>query len=88
MSGTPGDILYRGRQAGGRRAAGRLLARARKACAQMCPGKTSGDIATPGGTQQRLGGGSGGPGYFNAAAFCPAPNFGQIVNTSVNPRVI
>jgi hypothetical protein len=41
--------------------------------AQMCPGMTYADIATPGGIEQRLGGYSGGPGYFNTAAFCPAP---------------
>jgi hypothetical protein len=41
--------------------------------AQMCPGKTYADIATPGGIESRLGGYSGGPGYFNASAFCPAP---------------
>jgi hypothetical protein len=39
----------------------------------LCPGKTYGDIATPGGIESRLGGSSGGPGYFNASAFCPAP---------------
>jgi hypothetical protein len=41
--------------------------------AQLCPGKTYADIATPGGIESRLGGASGGPGYFNASAFCPAP---------------
>jgi hypothetical protein len=41
--------------------------------AQMCPGMTYGNIATPGGIESRLGGYSGGPGYFNASAFCPAP---------------
>ena len=45
--------------------------------AQMCPGMTYGNIATPGGIEQRLGGGSGGPGYLNAAAFCPAPKIGD-----------
>jgi len=45
--------------------------------AQICPGKTYGSIATPGGIEQRLGGGSGGPGYLNAAAFCPAPSIGD-----------
>lgn len=38
---------------------------------------TYGDIATPGGIDSRLGGGNGGPGYFNINAFCPgivAPN--------------
>ena len=41
--------------------------------AQMCPGMTYGDIATPGGIEQRLGGASGGAGYFNKAAFCAPP---------------
>jgi hypothetical protein len=41
--------------------------------AQLCAGKTYSDIATPGGIESRLGGNSGGPGYFNASAFCPAP---------------
>ena len=45
--------------------------------AQMCPGKTYADIATPGGIEQRLGGGSGGPGYLNSKAFCPAPVIGD-----------
>jgi hypothetical protein len=38
---------------------------------------TYGNIATPGGVEQRLGGNSGGPGYFNAAAFCNAPTIGD-----------
>jgi hypothetical protein len=45
--------------------------------AQMCPGQTYGNIASSGGIDQRLGGGNGGPGYFNISAFCPglvAPN--------------
>jgi len=41
--------------------------------AQICPGMTYSGIATPGGIESRLGGYSGGPGYFNASAFCPAP---------------
>ena len=41
--------------------------------AQLCPGATYGSIATPGGIESRLGGYSGGPGYFNTSAFCPAP---------------
>ena len=40
---------------------------------QICPGKTYADIATPGGIESRLGGYSGGPGYFNASAFCAPP---------------
>ncbi len=45
--------------------------------AEMCPGMTYGNIATPGGIEARLGGNSGGPGYFNKAAFCPAPAIGD-----------
>jgi Carboxypeptidase regulatory-like domain/TonB dependent receptor-like, beta-barrel len=41
--------------------------------AQMCPGATYDSIKTPGGIESRLGGYSGGPGYFNASAFCAAP---------------
>jgi hypothetical protein len=45
--------------------------------AQMCPGMTYGNIATPGGVEARLGGNSGGPGYFNTSAFCSAPVIGD-----------
>ena len=45
--------------------------------AQMCPGMTYSDAASHGGIEQRLGGGSGGPGYFNPSAFCPAPVIGD-----------
>jgi hypothetical protein len=45
--------------------------------AQMCPGMTYGNIPTPGGVEARLGGNSGGPGYFNASAFCGAPIIGN-----------
>jgi hypothetical protein len=41
--------------------------------AQICPGMTYANIATPGGIESRLGGYSGGQGYFNPAAFCAAP---------------
>ncbi len=41
--------------------------------AQLCPGATAATIATSGGIEQRLGGYSGGPGYFNTSAFCDAP---------------
>jgi hypothetical protein len=41
--------------------------------AQMCPGMTYADIATPGGIESRLGGYSGGLGYFNPKAFCSPP---------------
>ena len=45
--------------------------------AQMCPGMSYKDIATAGGIEQRLGGASGGPGYFNKAAFCAPPAIGN-----------
>jgi Carboxypeptidase regulatory-like domain len=45
--------------------------------AQMCPGMTYGSIPTAGGVEQRLGGNSGGPGYFNAASFCAPPAIGD-----------
>ena len=45
--------------------------------AQMCPGMTYGNIATAGGVEQRLGGGSGGPGYLNRSAFCAPPAIGD-----------
>jgi len=45
--------------------------------AQLCPGMTYADIATPGDIKQRLGGASGGPGYFNKAAFCEPPAIGN-----------
>jgi hypothetical protein len=38
--------------------------------AQLCPGTTYGSIPTSGGITNRLGGNSGGPGYFNTSAFC------------------
>ena len=41
--------------------------------AQMCPGSTYGSVPTSGGVEGRLGGASGGPGYFNKSAFCAAP---------------
>ncbi|MBV9768076.1 MAG: hypothetical protein JOZ32_00775, partial [Bryobacterales bacterium] len=41
--------------------------------AQMCPGSTYGSVPTPGGLESRLGGASGGPGFFNASAFCAPP---------------
>jgi len=41
--------------------------------AEIAPGATYADIATSGGVEQRLGGASGGPGWFNKAAFVPPP---------------
>jgi hypothetical protein len=46
--------------------------------AQFCPGIGPGNVATPGGVEARLGGSVlGGPGYFNAAAFCTTPVVGN-----------
>jgi hypothetical protein len=45
--------------------------------AQMCPGMTYKDVATSGGIEQRLGGASGGPGYFNKSAFCAPAAIGN-----------
>jgi hypothetical protein len=36
----------------------------------MCPGKTYADIPSSGDIKARLGGNSGGPGYYNLSAFC------------------
>jgi hypothetical protein len=41
--------------------------------AQMCAGATYGQIGSSGGIEQRLGGTSGGGGYFNASSFCAPP---------------
>ena len=41
------------------------------------PGKTYGDLATPASIEQRLSGGSAGPGYLNPKAFCPASKIGD-----------
>ena len=38
--------------------------------AQMCPGATYANIATSGDLKSRLGGNSGGPGFYNLSAFC------------------
>jgi hypothetical protein len=45
--------------------------------AQIAPGMTYANIPTPGGVEARLGGNSGGPGYFNPLAFGPAPVIGD-----------
>jgi hypothetical protein len=43
--------------------------------AQLCPGKTYGSAATSGSVESRLGGSSGGTGYFNTSAFAnPSPS--------------
>jgi hypothetical protein len=44
--------------------------------AQLCPGVTYRSTLSSGGLTQRLGGNSGGPGYFNSSAFCSAPSGG------------
>jgi hypothetical protein len=41
--------------------------------AQIAPGMTYDNIATPGGVEDRLGGASGGPGWFNKSAFVAPP---------------
>jgi hypothetical protein len=46
--------------------------------AQFCAGMGPANVGTPGGVEARLGGSVlGGPGYFNAAAFCPTPVIGN-----------
>ena len=46
--------------------------------AQMCPGATYGSIATSGGLESRLGGASGGSGFFNnSGVFCSVPAIGN-----------
>ena len=44
--------------------------------AQLAPGATYSDLATQGGVESRLGGLSGGPGYFNTAALTTIPVIG------------
>jgi hypothetical protein len=44
---------------------------------QLCPGATYSSVLTSGGVESRLGGASGGPGYFNASAFCTPPAIGN-----------
>jgi hypothetical protein len=43
---------------------------------QLCPGQTYGSILSSGSITQRLGGNSGGSGYFNSGSFCAAPTGG------------
>ncbi len=45
--------------------------------AQLCPGATYGQLATAGGVEQRLGGLSGGPGYWSSGVLCAAPVIGN-----------
>jgi hypothetical protein len=44
---------------------------------QLCSGFTPAQVATKGGVEDRLGGASGGSGYFNLASICPAPIIGD-----------
>ncbi len=44
---------------------------------QFCPGFTHSQLTTSGGITSRLGGSSGGQGYFNKAAFCNPPIVGS-----------
>jgi hypothetical protein len=45
--------------------------------AEYCAGMGPANVATPGGVLARLGGATGGPGYFTKAAFCPTPAVGN-----------
>ena len=45
--------------------------------AQFCPGTTFSNMYSSGGTEARLGGPSGGPGWFSPNAFCPPPAIGD-----------
>ena len=45
--------------------------------AQLCPGLTYADQASPGDLGSRLGGVAGGAGYFNKSAFCAIPQIGN-----------
>ena len=45
--------------------------------AQLCPGATYSSLNTSGSVEDRLGGASKGPGFFNSSAFCPAPVIGN-----------
>jgi len=53
--------------------------------ANMCPGKTYADLITPGDMQQRLGGNSGGPGFYNLNAVCAPPIIGDPEVATVPP---
>jgi hypothetical protein len=45
--------------------------------ANLCPGVTYNSMYSPGGIEARLGGNSGGPGWFNSNAFCMPPAIGD-----------
>jgi hypothetical protein len=56
--------------------AGTIYGTTTASTAQVCPGQTYGSTLSSGSLSQRLGGNSGGPGYFNASSFCSAPTGG------------
>jgi hypothetical protein len=45
--------------------------------AQLCSGATYGSLTSSGGVESRLGGASGGSGFFNAPSFCAPPAIGN-----------
>jgi hypothetical protein len=58
---------------------------------QFAPGKTFADMVTPGGIESRLGGNSGGPGYYNVSAFTAPPAVnpdGTITTTAACPSCV
>jgi hypothetical protein len=44
---------------------------------ELCSGTTASSIVTSGGIESRLGGASGGTGFFNSSAFCALPTIGN-----------
>ena len=69
QDGTPMNITdNRGGSIFGMSGSGQVISRA-----QMASGATYADIVNPGDVKTLLGGASGGPGYFNAAAFTAIP---------------
>jgi hypothetical protein len=57
-------------------AAGTIYGTTAGSTAQLCPGQTYSSILSGGSITQRLGGNSGGTGYFSPGAFCAAPTGG------------
>ncbi len=60
--------------------AGTIYGTTTASTATICPGQTFGSILSSGSLTQRLGGNSGGPGYFNPGSFCSAPTGGIFGN--------
>ena len=60
--------------------AGTIYGTTTASTAQICPGQTFSSILSSGSITQRLGGNSGGPGYFNSGSFCSAPTGGIFGN--------